>query len=125
MIVKDVERTLYLLWGGAIFVLLIGALNLANVSFARLTVRRKEMATRLALGGSRVQLLRQLLIENGMIAIAGGVAGILLGVAMLRALTATGFDHFPRASEVHIGIAVIIRLWQCPRLWERPSASCP
>lgn len=108
MIVKDVERTLYLLWGGAIFVLLIGALNLANVSFARLTVRRKEMATRLALGGSRVQLLRQLLIENGMIAIAGGVAGILLGVAMLRALTATGFDHFPRASEVHIGIAVII-----------------
>jgi len=108
MIIKDVECALYLLWGGAIFVLLIGALNLANVGFARLTNRRKEIATRLALGGSRTQLLRQLVVENVLIAVAGGTAGVFLGVALLRTLAAIGFNRFPRASEVHINGVVIL-----------------
>ncbi len=108
MIVEDVERALYLLWGGAIFVLLIGALNLASVGFARLTVRRKEIATRLALGGSATQVLRQFVVENVLIAVAGGIAGVFLGVALLRTLAAIGFDRFPRASEVHIDGVVIL-----------------
>lgn len=108
MIVKDVERTLYLLWGGAIFVLLIGALNLANLGFARLTIRRKEMATKLALGGGRLQILRQSIVENVLIAVTGGGAGILLGMALLRGLAATGFDNFPRAAEVHSGGLVVV-----------------
>jgi predicted permease len=111
MIVKDVERALYLLWGGAVFVLLIGALNLANVALARLAVRRKEIATRLALGGGRTQLVRQHVIESVLISAAGGAAGIGLGAALLRALAIVGFDRLPRASEVHIdGIVILAAL---------------
>ncbi|MGI8742396.1 MAG: ABC transporter permease [Bryobacteraceae bacterium] len=107
MIVKDVEPVLYLLWGGAAFVLFIGALNLANVALARLTVRRKEIATRLALGAGRAQLFRQFVIENVVVALGGGIVGVLLGAALLRALTIIRFDRFPRASEVQIDGTVI------------------
>lgn len=108
MIVRDVKNVLYLLWGGAAFVLFIGALNLANVALARLTVRRKEIATRLALGASRAQLLRQFVTEHVLIAVAGGAAGIGLGAALLRALATIGLDRFPRASEVQIDAMVIL-----------------
>src|SRR5262249_42723525 len=47
MLVRDIKGTLYLLWGGAVFVLLIGAVNVANLVLARVTLRRKEFATRL------------------------------------------------------------------------------
>ncbi len=106
-IVKDVEPVLYLLWGGAAFVLLIGTFNLINVALARLALRRKEIATRVALGGGRMQLLRQLVVENLMIALVAGVAGVLLGAGVLRALTVVHFDRFPRADEVHIDATVI------------------
>ncbi len=53
MLVKEVRRALYLLWAGAAFVLLIGAVNVANLVLARTTVRRKEFATRVALGRRR------------------------------------------------------------------------
>ena len=56
VLVKNVESSLYLLWGAAIFVLLLGTLNIANLVLARLTVRRKEIAIRLALGVSRGRL---------------------------------------------------------------------
>ena len=64
MLVKDVRSTLYLLWGGAVFVLLIGAVNIANLALARVTLRRKEFATRLALGAGRAQITRQAVVEN-------------------------------------------------------------
>ena len=108
MIVGDIKPTLYLLWGGAIFVLLIGALNLANVALARFTVRRKEVATRLALGVSQSALLHQFIVENVLVSLAGGVAGLLLGFALLRSLTVIGFERFPRASEVHIDATVVL-----------------
>lgn len=107
VMVKDVKSVLYLLWGGALFVLFIGALNLANVVLARATVRRKAIATRLALGASRAHLLRQFITEHVLVALAGGIAGIVLGDALLRTLTAIGLDHFPRASEVRIDGVVV------------------
>jgi len=73
VLVKDVEGALYLLWGGAVFVLLIGGLNIANLALARWSVRGKEVATRLALGASRAQLSRQLVVENVLVAGAGGM----------------------------------------------------
>jgi predicted permease len=111
MLVKGVEGALYLLWGGAVFVLLIGGLNIANLALARWSVRGKELATRLALGAGRAQLARQLVVENVLVAGAGGIAGVLLGAALLRAVAAIGLDRFPRAHEVRIdGTVVLVTL---------------
>lgn len=102
VLVRDVKRTLYLLWGGAVFLLLIGALNIANLAFARFNLRRKEFATRMAIGAGRAHLTRQLVTENAMLGMAGGVLGALLGAGLLPALTMLGLDRIPRASEVRI-----------------------
>jgi predicted permease len=107
LLVEDVQGTLYLLWGGAAFVLLIGAVNIANLALARATLRMKEFATRLALGASHSQIATQLIGENVLVAIIGGLAGLGLAVAILRALGKLGLDQFPRASEVHIGTTVV------------------
>ena len=108
MLTGGVKGTLYLLWGGAALVLLIGGLNIANLALARLALRRKELATRIALGAGRAQLMRQLLLENLGLALLGGMGGVALGAGLLRTLNAIGLVHFPRASEVHIDSAVVL-----------------
>lgn len=107
MLVRDTRRVLYLLWGGAMLVLLIGGINVANLALARLALRRKEFATRMAIGAGRLELLRQIVVEHLMLALAGGLLGVLLGLGLLRALTLFGLDHFPRASEVNIDLKVV------------------
>jgi predicted permease len=107
-LVKDIKGTLFLLWGGAAFVLLIGALNIANLALARASGRAKEFATRVALGASHSQIARQLIVENLVIALAGGAGGLLLGADALQALGQIGLDRFPRAAEVHGSSAVIV-----------------
>lgn len=108
MLVKEVEDPLFLLWGGALFVLLIGGLNIANLALARWSTRSKEIATRLALGAGRVQLSRQLIVENVLVAGAGGILGLLLGTAVLRAVARMGLERFPRAEEVRMDATVIL-----------------
>ena len=106
-LVRDVRSTLYLLWGGAAFVLLIGAVNIANLALARSGLRLKELATRLALGAARAQVARQLITESVILALAGGVGGVLIGQGMLSAFGRVGLDRLPRAGEIHMDPTVV------------------
>ena len=75
------------LMGAAVFVLLLACVNVANLQLARVSGRQKEMAVRIGMGASRWQLIRQLLVESTLLAIAGGAAGIVLsgwGMGLLR-----------------------------------------
>src|SRR5258706_41964 len=108
VLVKDVKSTLYLLWGGAVFVLLIGAVNIANLALARVTLRKKEFATRLALGAGRAQITRQAVVENVLVCGAGGLAGVGLGAVLLQSLMAMGPKQLPRVDEVRIDGPVVL-----------------
>jgi predicted permease len=110
MLVKQIRGSLYLLWGGAAFVLVIGAVNVANLVLARATLRRKEFATRLALGAGPGRLLRQLVTESILVALAGGAAGAALGTELLRALAHSGIETLPRAGEVRVDSMVVLAM---------------
>ncbi|HEY1771191.1 MAG TPA: ABC transporter permease [Chthoniobacterales bacterium] len=84
-----------LLLGMALIVLLVACLNLANMLLARGTARRKEIAIRQALGGSRRQIVRQLLIEGFVLALCGGAFGIVLGLWSSDLLVASFGRMFP------------------------------
>jgi putative ABC transport system permease protein len=104
---RGVSRTLYLLWGASAFVLLIGALNIANLSLARASARARELATRLALGAGRFRLTRQLIVEGVLLAGIGGLASVGIGVWILRTLVISGMANMPNASSVQMdGTAV-------------------
>ena len=110
MLVKEVRGALYLLWGGAAFVLLIGVVNVANLVLARTTLRRKELATRLALGAGTGRLMGQLVTESILVALAGGAAGAALGTGLLRALAHSGIETLPRAGEVRVDGLVVLAM---------------
>lgn len=101
-LVRHVKPILYLLWGGASFVLLIGCMNVANLALVRARARAKEMATRLALGAPPWQLARQLVVENVLLTSVAAGAGLLLGAAALRAASAFDFQDLPYGSEIRL-----------------------
>jgi len=101
-LVRFVKPTLYLLWGGALFVLLIGCVNVANLALVRARSRLKELATRLALGAGRWQVARQLIAESLALTLVAAGAGLLLAMAALRALAALDLQGLPFGSDIHL-----------------------
>jgi predicted permease len=101
-VVGDIRVTLLVLFGAAGLVLIIVCANVANLLLSRATSRQKELAIRTALGANRARLLRQLLVESMMLAIAGGTLGLLLSLWSLGALRALSPGNIPRLGEVEI-----------------------
>ena len=102
-----VRDILYLLWGAAAFVLLIGTVNIANLSLARASTRARELATRLALGAGRSRVTRQLVVEGVLLAGLGGLASLAVGAWIVERLMATGAANLPNAAAVEMDRTVI------------------
>ena len=107
-LVRDVSGTLYLLWGGALFVLLIGGVNIANLTLIRATTRLKEFGLRHAFGASRWRLARQLITESALLALLGALLGIPLGVAALKLGGGLGATDLPRSAEIGVDGQVVL-----------------
>jgi predicted permease len=106
--VKDVRATLYLMWGGSLFVLLIGCVNIANLALVRTRSRLKELATRLALGAGRWQIARQLAVEHLLLAAAAAIAGIAIGNGALLSMNAISLQELPRAEDIALDRVVVM-----------------
>jgi putative ABC transport system permease protein len=99
-IVNDDTKQSLLIYGGAVsFVLLIACANVANLLLVRATGRRREIAIRAAIGGSRGRIIRQLLTESVVLSLVGGVFGLMLGWAGIRGLLSINTAGLPRVGE--------------------------
>jgi putative ABC transport system permease protein len=98
-IVAEARRSLLMLSGAVIFVLLISCANVANLLFARATGRKQEMAVRTAVGAGRGRIIRQLLTESMVLSMVGGLLGLVAGWFGVKALVAINPGDIPRLGE--------------------------
>jgi len=106
-VVGNVRQALVVLTAAVALVLLIAGVNVANLLLARAAARQKEVAVRAALGASRARLVREQLAESLLLALGGGVVGLLLCVASVRGLVRLGAASVPRLGEIGVGPEVL------------------
>src|ERR1044071_3614001 len=106
-VVGDVRPTLLTLLGAVGFVLLIACANVANLLLTRSAGRQREMAIRTALGAGRMRILRQLFTESMVLALAGGVVGLLLAIWGTSVLSSYVPEGIPRMGELSVDTSVL------------------
>jgi putative ABC transport system permease protein len=106
-IVGDYRSLLLILLGAGIFVLLIACTNVANLLIARGSVRARELSIRAALGAGRGRLLRQLITESSVLALAGAAVGLALAFGLLRVVLAVSPADVPRLDGARIDLRVL------------------
>jgi len=104
---SNFTSTLWILLGTAGFVLMIVCASIANLLLARMVRREREISVRAALGATRARLLRQLLTESLLLAVSGGVLGLVLSALSVRLLVSFAAKYTPRAQEIGIDLNVL------------------
>jgi putative ABC transport system permease protein len=107
-LVEDIRLTLLALLGAVGFLLLIACVNVANLLIARGASRQHELAVRAALGGGRVRLASQMLVESTVVSAAGGVLGIGVAAWLLRGLVAVAPEGTPRILDVRLDATALL-----------------
>lgn len=107
-IVGRYRSTLGLLGAAVALLFLIACANVASIMLARASARGREIAVRAAIGASRRQILRQLILESSVLSLLGGIAGVLLGWSLTRGLVALAPAGIPRLNEISIDLRVLV-----------------